>query len=386
MARFYRGYPWRFLVTDLDGVAVTGLDRLAMNPQMLFKLNAPAEVRSGVPSDDPRVNLDGPEGDPSVNFGDRLIYGFRREAPDVGEPWVCRFGGVMTQIEDSAPGEQPYSSFTAHDPWQLLFHRKLWDGTTDPPATGYAFTATPGNDIVATIVQNSIDMDGTVYLNFGTFDTTPDLNITFQQGTSVGAALQQLVATGSLDVVIEPFYDVADPGVVGSINVYTQAGDDNPGAVMSWDIGRSIQSPSVLYDGGQLFNDIRFHNGQGGPAVTPSEDTASQTKYGVHTLERFFPAQIDQTTVEAFSDYVLSLTKQGKRTATLTPSSLLAPIPLLDYGLGDRVPVYASDRLRQEIPWVTDTTVYQRIYGIPISLSDDGVERVDRLLASPDGF
>ncbi len=98
---------------------------------------------------------------------------------------------------------------------------------------------------------------------------------------------------------------------------------------------------------------------------------------------------LDQTqavAVESMSDFQLSLRKDGKRTVKITPASLIAPIPLLEYGLGDRVPVYATDRLRQSIPEGDSDTVYQRIYGIPITLSDDGVETVSGLVASPDGF
>ena len=71
---------------------------------------------------------------------------------------------------------------------------------------------------------------------------------------------------------------------------------------------------------------------------------------------------------------------------TVSPNPLLSPKPFLDYGLGDRVPISATPRLRQAIPWASDATIYQRVYGIPIVLGDDGVETVRQLIGSPDGF
>jgi hypothetical protein len=131
---------------------------------------------------------------------------------------------------------------------------------------------------------------------------------------------------------------------------------------------------------------VQFYNGQGGDPVTPSEDTTSQARYGVYSAQQFFPAQTAPVAVEAYSDRYLAFTYQGRRTVTISPNPLLSPKPFLDYGLGDRVPVYATRRLRQAIPWDNAATVYQRVYGIPIVLGDDGVETVRQLVATPDGF
>ena len=55
-------------------------------------------------------------------------------------------------------------------------------------------------------------------------------------------------------------------------------------------------------------------------------------------------------------------------------------MPWTEYDLGDRVPVYASARLRKLL------SGYQRVYGMPIQISDDALEHIDALLVSPDGF
>lgn len=392
MARLYGGYEWRALITDLGSVPVTNLERLAASRTVNYMLNKPATTAARVPSDDFRVNrlyeetgLDAPV----VSFNDRLAYLFRREQPDTVSPWVCKFGGMVEQIEDAASADQPYSTFTAYDPWQYLFARPVMNGTTLVGEDGISWTATRGDVIAKQIVDATIALHGTVHIDttHGTFEHTDAIDINFQQGTSVGAALQQLCQTGTLDIVMSPVYDpVARPGICVVMNVYVQAGAVQDAAVFSWDVGRSVVGISSLLDGDQMANDVQFFNGPGGPPVAPAVDTASQSRYGFWGAQQFFPAQIQEVAVEAMAEFQLELRKQGKRTVTLSPSPLTSPIPLLDYNLGDRVPVYATDRLRQPIPWATDTTAYSRIYGIPITLSDDGVEQVSRLVTSPDGF
>lgn len=389
MARFYRGFDWRFLVTDLESVVLTNLERSLTAAQVTVALNDPAQAKLTVPSDDPVVNIPHTDGNPTVSYNDRLVYGFRREGGD--PPWRCRFAGVLMQIEDAVTEEQPYSPLTAYDPWQYLFHRTVTNGTSPVGEDGLSFGDTRGDVIVEFLIENTIAVDGPCYLELGTLEETAQIDINFQQGLSVGAALRQLVQTGTLDVELEPIFDpVAKPGICARLHVYVQKGEEQHDAVFSWDAGRQVVGISDLLDGDQMANHIQFWNGQGG--VAPGEDTpapaidaVSQARYGVWSEVRFFPGQTKAVAIEAFAELALSLRTQGRRTVTITPAPLVAPIPLIDYSPGDRVPVFASRRLRQEIPW-SGEPVYQRVYGIPITIGVDGVERVDQLLASPDGF
>ncbi len=356
MSRFYRGFPWRAIITDRTTTPITALDKLAANRTITYLLNKPAETAARVPSDDARVNLPYPTltDPPEVSFNDRLAYLFRREAQGTAAPWVCRFAGVVEQIEDQAEEEQPYSTFTAHDPWQYLFARPVMNGTALVGKDGISWTATRGSVIAKQIVDATISLHGGVYIDtdLGTFEDTEMIDINIQQSTSVGSALQQLAATGTLDIVMEPVYDpVGLPGICVIMNVYVQAGSQRPDAIFSWDRGRAVQGISDLIDGDLMANTVQFFNGQGGPPVAPAFDSASEAQYGWWETQQFFPAQTKAVAVEAMAEFQLSLRKQGKRTVNLTPQSLLAPIPLLEYGLGDELPVYATSRLRQKIPW-----------------------------------
>ncbi len=391
MGRFYRGYPWRTVITDLDSVPITMFDNLAASRTITYPLNRPASTVGKVPSDDPRVNLPylhatGPLAIPSLSFNDRLAYMFRREAQSTSEPWVCRFAGVVEQLEDEAAADQPYTNFTAYDPWQYLFARPVMNGTSLVGPNGISWDDTRGDVIAAQIMEATVALHGSVYIDINSdeWEETAELDINFQQGTSVGAALQQLCATGTMDIVMTPVWGV--PGICVVMNVYVQAGTVRNDAVFSWDVGRQVQGISSLTDGDLMANTVQFFNGQGGPAVTPAIDTDSEDRFGHWEVQQFFPAQTQAVAVESMAEFQLSLRKDGRRTVNLTPASLLAPIPLLEYGLGDRVPVYATDRLRQRIPWNTDETVYSRVYGIPITLTDNGVETVTGLVTSPSGF
>lgn len=352
-SRFWSGYPWRFVVTTLTGEVVTSLERLASNRTLTFKLNAPAVATGQVPSDDPRVNIPDVEvglDAPHVSFADRLLFGFRREAINPAD-WVCRFGGILTQIEDSAQTDQPYSTFTAYDPWQYLFHRRLLDGTDPVGVDGLHYTMA-GNLIVDDILTHSLAADGEMHIDWviGDWDTTAVVDITFQQSTTVGEALSHLCQNHGMDIEFRPYYNAAQPGVCCLVYVHSEMGSVQDGAVFSWDQGRAVQSISRLLDGDQLANDVRYHYGQGGPAAAPAQDATSATRYGVYTSEQFFPGRTNEVDIDALAAFQLSLRKDGRRSVAITPSPLLAPKPFLDYGLGDRVPVYATTRLRQAIP------------------------------------
>lgn len=358
MGRFYFGYEWAELVTDLDSVALTGLSKLAAGRTINYGLNKPATTSARVPSDDPRVNAGvligtGPDFAPSVNYNDRLLYLFRREAQGTGAPWVCRWAGLVEQIEDAAQDDQPYSALTGYDPWQYLYARPVMNGSALVGPDGISWSATQGSVIAKQIVDATISLHGPCHIDTdsGVFEATIPIDINFQQSLSVGAALQQLAATGTLDIVMEPVYDPdGRPGICVVMNVYAQAGANLPAQVFSWDVGRAVQGVSALYDGDLMANTVQFFNGQGGRPVTPAHDPDSEARYGWWEAQQFFPQQTKVVAVESMAEFQLDLRKQGKRTVQVVPSSLLAPVPLLDYGLGDRLPVYATSRLRQPLP------------------------------------
>lgn len=291
MSRFYRGYEWAELVTDLDGISVTGLTKLAGSRTVTFSLNKPASASGRVPSDDPRVNLEYIEPGldaPFLSFNDRLLYMFRREDQGGSNPtWVCRFAGMVMQIEDTASADQPYSAYTAFDPWQYLFARPLMNGTSLIGSDGISWSNTPGNRIAWRIMENTISVHGPVHITIpddeDDWEVTEAIDIKFQQGLSVGAALQQLCATNTLDIIMAPVYDPTNsPGICVEMSVYVVAGETRDGAVFSWDTARTVQGISSLLDGNLMANTVQFFAGQGGPAV---DHLATSTQKGQNLVD-----------------------------------------------------------------------------------------------------
>lgn len=377
--RFFRSPLWRFAVIDLDTFAViTLLDRLASQRVLTYTLNQPATAQGRVPSNNPEVNLpytDTPQF-PFVAEGVRGLIGLRLENCSY-EP---RFAGIIMQVEDAALSDDPYTSFTAYDPWMLLNLRPLLNVFGNLPGQqGFSFSNTRGSNIALAFAENTDANNGSTFIDFenGVIEDTQQLDIVFRQGTTVGQAWQQLVATGTMDIVLTPVYDPRNrPGILAELNIYAQAGSNRPGSIFAWNMpSHSLTQISRMINGTRRANYVQFFAGQGGPAVTPQTDATSIATYGEYWAQQFFPLQNVNAAVEALAAEQLLLRKDGQTTVTISPAPERSPEPFLDYYLGDRVPVYASNELREAI------TGYQRVYGIPVEIDDNGTEMVRQLLA-----
>jgi hypothetical protein len=110
-------------------------------------------------------------------------------------------------------------------------------------------------------------------------------------------------------------------------------------------------------------------------------DAASVTKFGQYWAQQVLPGVIDPVGLVALQDFQLELRKDGRTTVQMSPTPERSPCPFQEYNLGDRVPVYASgDNFRQVL------SGYVRIYGFPIDISDDALERVQGMILLPQGI
>lgn len=414
MPRWFSGYQSRFVVTDLFGVTTTWLDRLTLGAQLAFNLNQPMSGSIDVRSNDPRVNRIFTDGDPLVAQSNRLIYMFLRFANGGSEPpWQCVGSGILMSPQDEADQDVPTTHFTFYDAWQFLFGTPCFldESGTLPGPDGYQFFATPGSTIVATLLANAIfgvqpsvpgtggngyfidagvTYGGTTFWG-GTIETTPEIDFTVQQGMSVGDAWNQLLAAGTdpsgltsdgVDIVLTPIYDpINRPGYTHDLSVYNLAGVDQPGSPMSWGMfTRSAETADREHDGtpGSFINVANFYAGEGGPGVGAVANVASVSKYLYYWSQQFFPQQPEAQAVKAMAQQAIQLQQQGKRTFTVNPDPLRAISPFVGYNIGDRIPIYAPNRLR-----VTAAGL-QRVQGIPLVVNPDGVARVNALLTSPD--
>lgn len=396
------GPLWRFVVTDLDCAPITWLERLARNRTVTYVLNGASVATGTVPSDDPRINIPHTDGDPYLAEGNRLLFGFRYEpqAPGISA-WIVRFAGIIMQLEDGADADNSDTPYTAYDPWQYLRSRPVRNGPdfsyTLPGVDGSSYTDTRIDVIVGQILRNTIVTDGPVFIDAGTayggtaywggvIEACDQIDINFQQGSTVGDAWDELVSSNQADIVLTPIYDPdRRPGYTHELSIFQQAGAIIDDAIFSWDkVPRNAIGVSRLLEGSARANSVKFWSGQGGTApggqtIPVQTDATSEAKYGSYWGMQFFPGNNVPAAVEALAAAQLSIRKNGRQTVTISPSPDCATALFQQFNLGDRVPVYASDRMRAEL------SGYQRIYGIPISIADDATETIERMLASKEG-
>lgn len=417
MPRWFSGYQSRFLVTDLFGVPTTWLDRLTLGASMAFNLDQPMTGTISLHSNDPRVNrIFTPDADPLVAQSNRLVYAFLRQGIAGGSTtaWDCIGAGMIMAPEDQADQDVPTTHFTFYDAWQFLFGTPCFldEIGTLPGPDGFQFFATPGSQIVATLLANAIfgsepsvpgtggngyfidagvTYGGTVHWA-GTIETTPAIDFVVQQGMSIGTAWNQLLAAGNdfssglsdggVDIVLKPIYDpVNRPGYTHELSVYNLAGVQEPGAPMAWGMfTKSAETADRVHDAtpGNFVDIADYYAGQGGPGVGLVQNAANVSKYLGYWSQKFFPQQPDAESVLAMAQQAIQLQKQGKRTFTVNPDPLRAIGPFVGYNLGDRIPIYAPNKLR------VTAAGYQRVQGIPLEINPDGVARVNALLTSPD--
>lgn len=419
MPRWFSGYQTRFVVTDLNTVTTTTLDKLVLDAQIVFNLNQPMTGTISVRSNDRRVNRIFTDAFPLLAQSNRLIYMFSREAPADADPWVCRAAGVLMSPEDQADADVPTTHFAFYDAWQFLMGTPAFiDGSGNIPGPdGFQFFAQPGSVIAATLLGNAVaslgagtvggngtfvdagpDFGGTSFWapSGGFIEDTPVIDYTVQQGATLGQVWNDLVGLDNpdpgsnpadgLDIVLQPIYDdVNRPGYTHNLQIANLAGVDRPGSPMAWGaFNRTSITADRQHDAtpGAFINVANFYAGQGGPPAGPGGlpivNTVSVETFLAYWSTQFFPGQPNALAVYAAARQALILAKQGKRTFTLDPDPLRAVPPFVGYNLGDRIPVTTRNALR------VASTGLQRVQTIPLQISPDGITRVNALLTSPD--
>ncbi len=370
---------WKFYLTALDGTGITDLSKITSDRVCEVVLNAPLTLAGSVPSDNPQVWIpyDDAYDDPYLDEGTRFLFGFRRESDEITTDmpayYTVRASTIVKLINDEAQQDDARTAFVGRDPWDYMMSRPVCIPDPDDPsvmklpgADGISFNDTQVAQIIEVLLDNTFTYQGHTFIDVPDLQPNGDVNsgasgfwtgtieesagmeidINFQQGTSVGQAWQQMCNLGVCDIVLKPIYDpVNRPTYLVELNVYAQAGVVNDSAIFAWNLpGRSLVGLSRQQDGSQRANDGVFHAGQGGSAGTTAAvtDAASIAKYGDYFAQQFFPGQIELPAVTSLLEEQIRLRKNGKQTVTFRPAPERSPRPWIDYDLGDRVPVWAS--------------------------------------------
>lgn len=404
----YAGVRYRTVVTDLDCGTLTFLDKLASDRSFERSLCKPATAVGHVPSWNPEVNIPHTDGEAFVGFADRLVFMLRRD--ELGAtPYSCQFSGILNPLQDQAEADEATSTFTASDPWQLLYQRPVVRTSTLLPVGpgGWKITGQRADQIIMTILDNMEAFCGTgphadAFIDRGqgtgydgTIESTDVISsITFDENISVGEAFDQLVEAGYCEIILQPIYDPRNrPGLIVELNVYQTAGEVRANAIMAWDKpSRSLVGLDRLY--AEPANKIAYRISSGTDTTDPDSvpiqtNAASVARYGELWAQKTISAPANaRPMVTTLAATELFLRARGKQTITARPVPLRSPIPFFDYTLGDQLPVWASRRFREPVgptlasgEWVG----LQRVWGIKISLANDGLETVDQLLLSKEG-
>ena len=435
---------WRFLVTGVGGGGISILDHLATGRIITPKLNEPLEVSGVVSSENPSVNQVRADNLPFVAEGARQLYCFRRESNEAPyytirastlimqvddaavsnaattrftawDPWMYMFSRPVLQSDfangNKYTGEADYINGTPIGGNGLIYGPNQTTAAIvlDMIATTQAYPSGAdelGNPIASAAPPSAQDcfIDATTLPPNGTFSPVGNFfgpyGYKIEQGTSLGQALQDMCSTGKMDIVFHPIYDpIVRPGILCEVELMSQESSDvasqtdrgagiiNYSAIFAWDRpGRSTTGMDNLYDGTGRANVIQGYNGQGGPPVPLQTNVDSIKIYGDYWAQPFFPKQPSEGAAVSLAQEQLELRANGKQTLTVNPAAGRAPDPFLDYNIGDIVPVYASTQMRQAMPPDPSPALnppviaWQRIYGIPIEIDDNGSETVRQLI------
>lgn len=427
--RFFESYFWRFVIANLNCETITMLDRLASNRHITKTLGDAMESGLSAPSDNIRVNLPYTDGDPKLDEGTRILFGFRHEGTGV---WQCRSSGIIMQAHDFQDGDTVMTDITAWDPWRYLDFlpiinpEQIVDPTVSLQGVKYWSSTYSGKPKPSNVADWTVDQViinqltlaefyyNPLFIDYGqTFNGVTYHNpipngpvvfpngiqgIGFANGQSVGQALRDCIpdsGRGYCDIVLQPVYDPENrPGIISELSIYPRvdpstgkisngfgAGTQKNNVIMSWDRTPSTLSAiDRLQDGTQRANNIQNYHSRGGPPVPLKLDPVSLAKYKAYFHTQFFPIQGGQVEeLEDLATAALLFRQSGVETLTMTPTPERAKVALLDFDIGDTVQVFSSVNMRKPI------FSYYRVHQIPIQITDEALESVQAMTVKKAG-
>lgn len=351
---------WRILLGNSNGRILSLLENRSTDRTFQYDLDQPWEHSALVASDDPEINIPFPDPDSPAFLTNnmRKIWALRRERA-ASPPYVCRWAGIVMTLEDMG-ADAVTTRYTAYDSWQYLMSRPIRVPDTTfaiPGPDGITFTDARASDIALDFLAATVAMDGDVFIDasdMGLIEATDVIpgDINFARDTSVGEAWQQLCATGTIDIILRPIFDPdSRPGVLSELIIKKQAGVVQYNSVFGWGMGpRNIVQLSRVIDGTQLANTVQFYTGDD-VAATEQVDLDSIADFGVYwnqqTISDAQASEVDLVSQLAFEELVKRT--RGVRTVEFDAVPERAPIPFLDYGPGDWVPVWANRNFREKL-------------------------------------
>ena len=242
------------------------------------------------------------------------------------------------------------------------------------PIIQKTYTATQACTIVSNIITD-INADASSGITVGLAPSTVTRTRTYKKYDNVGRAIQELSdIENGFDWTINPTTKVLD--------MYSSRGSAKPNVHFGYRAGPdNLISVGRTIDASSLANYV-VATGKYGSGI--SSDASSISSYGVYedvvSIGDFASSDYNSTLLAVSGAEVL-LRKQPRQIFSIVPKPIPAtggavsatPEPFTDYDLGDTV--YFSGKLGR----LTVENQAVRVFGLSISIDDNGVERVGEI-------
>ena len=364
---------------DAAGVALSEITAIGTERALSFRLNRPASLSFRVASKDSRIAARHTDGKPLLAKW-RTVKAYRRERQSDGTFLnILRFVGTIWQVGDVGDENTAFTRVTAFDPLQRLRKRLCRDASLG--TANVVFDSVEAAQIAKTLVEraNSVGATG-LTTSGGTFEKTPERTVEYRYKRMADAFLELANAANGFDLRLD-YLDATD-GVHARISCLSRRGTFRQHAVFGWGVAPfNVSDIQNSEDGETAANEV---TGLG--ATLSGADQLSSTIQNASSVGRIglleevdsFSGISSPSFLAALVGEDLSFRGEGRQEVSIVPKAGLAPQPWTHFDIGDTFPIYAGPDLRAGFSGI------QRCYGFDLGVDDEGVERVSRIIASPE--
>lgn len=199
-------------------------------------------------------------------------------------------------------------------------------------------------------------------------------NITYTRGQSIGAAITDLSDTeAGFDFTIDPITRVMN------IKNWNEYADKTQTVDFGYSWGpNNMSNFNRQIDASTMCNRMTAYGKYGGGMA---EDIPSQQEYQLFEEEAQLSEVVNPNVLLGYAGGEVVIRKEPRQVYSFQPYPWVdgrTPQPFVDYGLGDKV-VFSA----KEAPRVQISKQAVRVFGINITITDDGNEKLDTLQVMP---
>lgn len=388
-------YTWE--INDRFNTVMADVSSIVSDRQLRRRRNRPSEAHFSVPLHSALLTTAEADGYPTLWPGLRTLK-VRRDGDII-------FNGFLWRIDRGGEPNKAKAVISCYDPmvrWAKRVVQDFYGNTINPTWETPVSAAQVIYDIIAASSQPDPDGDGTLNLDLedGDWDTTvpPAVDVSFALANwpiSIGDLTSMLFDSGVADAYITPVDtpDGYDDEIMGILNVVNQMGSDLTASV-NFDYGTGDYSISHIHhvtDMDDFCNNLWYYLGpkvsetrwrgnitKDAPEVS-TDPTSSRSDYGQYREVRIY----DEGAEENANRKLFAALWDAEQAMRMWPRELIHAVPVgdppftpfgVDFDIGDTIRVNIGSQMG-----VALTSVDQRVEAYTVSISQNGVERLDGL-------